>query len=141
MSEEESRALLIPLAEKARKRAYAPYSHYLVGAAVLCADGSVYSGCNIENAAFGPTLCAERCAFASAIADGKREFTAIAVIGGEEGEEDSHPTVPCGVCRQFMREFCPPDFLIYCHEKNGQYRTYPLAELLPYGFGPEFLQS
>ena len=123
---------LIAQAVEAMGRAYAPYSGYQVGAALLCADGTVYQGCNIENAAYSPTNCAERTAFFKAVYDGHRDFTAIAVCGGKDGViTGAFP--PCGVCRQVMREFCRDDFLIYL--VNGQgYETVTLAQLLPYGF-------
>ena len=123
---------LCKLAIEAMAHAYVPYSGYKVGAALLCADGTVYQGCNIENAAYSPTNCAERTAFFKAVYDGHRDFTAIAVCGGKDGViTGAFP--PCGVCRQVMREFCGDDFLIYL--VNGQgYETVTLAQLLPYGF-------
>ena len=123
---------LCKLAVEAMSHAYVPYSGYKVGAALLCADGAVYQGCNIENAAYSPTNCAERTAFFRAVFDGHRAFTAIAVCGGKDGViTGAFP--PCGVCRQVMREFCRDDFLIYL--VNGQgYETVTLAQLLPYGF-------
>ena len=102
---------LIALAAEMTRHSYAPYSHFHVGAALLCRDGRVWTGCNIENAAFGPTVCAERVAFFSAIRDGARDFERIAVVGGEEGRITSF-TYPCGVCRQVMREFCGDDFAV-----------------------------
>ena len=124
---------LIELAKEAMSRAYVPYSGFRVGAALLCADGSVYQGCNIENAAYGPTNCAERTAFFKAVYDGHREFTAIAVCGGKDGViTDFCP--PCGDCRQVMREFCKEDFLIYIAGPEGQYRERTLAQLLPDSF-------
>lgn len=123
---------LIELAKEAMGHAYAPYSGCKVGAALLCADGTVYQGCNIENASFGPTNCAERTAFFKAVYDGHLDFTAIAVCGGKDGViTGSFP--PCGVCRQVMREFCEDDFLIYIIGPEG-YETQTLAELLPYSF-------
>ena len=123
---------LCELAKEAMQRAYAPYSGYKVGAALLCKDGSIYQGCNIENAAYGPTNCAERTAFFKAIYDGKREFAAIAVCGGKDGVvTGSFP--PCGVCRQVMREFCDTDFVIYMIHADG-YETVTLEQLLPYSF-------
>ena len=123
---------LIDLAKEAMMRAYAPYSGFYVGAALLCADGSVYLGCNIENAAYGPTNCAERTAFFKAVYDGHREFTAIAVCGGREGViTGSFP--PCGVCRQVMREFVHDDFMIYMVGAEG-YTAMTITELLPAGF-------
>ena len=124
---------LIEQAKEAMARAYVPYSGFRVGAALLCADGSVYQGCNIENAAYGPTNCAERTAFFKAVYDGHRAFTAIAVCGGKDGViTDFCP--PCGVCRQVMREFCKEDFRIYIVGPQGQYRERTLAQLLPDSF-------
>jgi len=120
------------LAIEAMGRAYAPYSGYKVGAALLCADGTVYQGCNLENASFTPTVCAERSAFFKALYDGHRNFTAIAVCGGKDGGiTGAFP--PCGVCRQVMREFCDDHFLVYLVGKAGC-ETVTLAELLPHSF-------
>ena len=124
---------LIEYAIDAMGRAYAPYSGYKVGAALLSADGAVYQGCNIENASFSPTICAERTAFAKAVSEGQREFTAIAVCGGKDGNiEGLFP--PCGVCRQVMAEFCKPDFKIYLAKPDG-FEERTLAQLLPDSFG------
>ena len=115
------------------EQAYAPYSGYTVGAALLCADGTVYTGCNIENAAFSPTICAERVAFVKAVSEGHREFTAIAVCGGKDGTIiGAFP--PCGVCRQVMAEFCRPDFAVHMVTDEGV-ETLRLKNLLPYKFG------
>ncbi len=123
---------LVELAKEAMTHAYAPYSGYWVGAALLCADGTVYQGCNIENSAYGPTNCAERTAFFKAVYDGHRDFTAIAICGGKEGRITGlFP--PCGVCRQVMREFCGQDFKIYMVKPDG-FDTATLAELLPHSF-------
>ena len=123
---------LCELAKEAMQQAYAPYSGYKVGAALLCADGAVYQGCNIENASYSPTNCAERTAFFKAVYDGKREFTAIAVCGGKNGVITGlFP--PCGVCRQVMREFCKDDFVIYMVNAEG-YERRTLAQLLPDSF-------
>ena len=123
---------LIDLARQAMENAYAPYSGYKVGAALQCADGSVFCGCNIENAAYSPTICAERAAFAAAISAGKREFSAIAVCGGKDGKiETAFP--PCGVCRQVMKEFCDESFPVILINKDG-YETMTLGQLLPRGF-------
>ena len=123
---------LCELAKEAMQQAYAPYSGYKVGAALLCADGTVYQGCNIENASYSPTNCAERTAFFMAVYDGKREFTAIAVCGGKNGVITGlFP--PCGVCRQVMREFCKDDFVIYMVIAEG-YESRTLAQLLPDSF-------
>ncbi len=124
---------LVSLAVEAMKKAYAPYSGYQVGAALLCADGSVYQGCNIENASYTPTICAERTAFFKAIYDGKRDFSAIAVVGGKDGVL-SGTFPPCGVCRQVMREFCDNSFLIYMGGPQGSFEAHTLEELLPFSF-------
>ena len=121
------------LSREARQHAYATYSGYKVGAALLCKDGTVYQGCNIENASYSPTNCAERTAFFKAIYDGKRDFEAIAVCGGKDGVITG-PFPPCGVCRQVMREFCGQDFKIHIIDSNTTYSTYTLAELLPQSF-------
>ena len=124
--------VLMQYAIDAMGRAYAPYSHYQVGAALLCADGAVYQGCNIENASYSPTICAERTAFAKAVSEGQREFVAIAICGGINGEITSLCT-PCGVCRQVMREFCADNFMVYMAKPGGiEERT--LAQLLPDSF-------
>ena len=123
---------LCELAKEAMTHAYAPYSGYKVGAALLCADGTVYQGCNIENAAYGPTNCAERTAIFKAVYDGHRDFTAIAVCGGKDGVITGlFP--PCGVCRQVMREFCDVDFTVHLVKVDG-YDTYTLEQLLPCSF-------
>ena len=123
---------LCELAKEAMMHAYAPYSGFWVGAALLCSDGTVYQGCNIENAAFGPTNCAERTAIFKAVYDGHRDFEAIAVCGGKEGNiAGLFP--PCGVCRQVMREFCRDDFKIYMVKPDG-YECKTLTELLPSSF-------
>ena len=124
----------------AMKYAYVPYSRHTVGAALLTRDGRVYKGCNIENAAYGPTNCAERTAFFKAVSEGERSFAAIAICGGLEGNVNGlFP--PCGVCRQVMREFCSLDFTVLLIEKREPltYRKYTLGELLPVSFGPEDL--
>ena len=123
---------LAALAVEAMGHSYSPYSGYKVGAALLCADGTVYQGCNIENASYSPTNCAERTAFFKAVYDGTREFTAIAVCGGKNGVITGlFP--PCGVCRQVMREFCKDDFVIYMVNAEG-YESRTLAQLLPDSF-------
>ncbi len=124
---------LIKQAMQAMEQAYAPYSQYKVGAALLCEDGTVFTGCNIENAAFSPTICAERTAFAKAVSQGQRAFAAIAVCGGKDGVI-SGVFPPCGVCRQVMREFCGEDFQIYLADKEGAWQTRTLAQLLPDSF-------
>lgn len=121
---------LIELANKAREKAYAPYSGFAVGAALLCADGSAVCGCNIENASFTPTCCAERVALFKAVSEGKRDFTAIAVSGGKAGEEPLEKCYPCGVCRQVLAELCPPSLTVIF--SDGSETT--LEELLPNSF-------
>lgn len=123
---------LVEKAKEAMLLAYAPYSGYKVGAALLCADGALYTGCNIENAAYSPTICAERTAFAKAVSEGKREFTAIAVCGGKDGViEGAFP--PCGVCRQVMAEFCGKDFAVYLVTPEG-WQEQTLSQILPLSF-------
>ena len=120
----------------AREKAYTPYSHFQVGAALLAKSGKIYHGCNIENAAYTPTNCAERTAFFKAVSEGEREFVAIAIVAGPEDEELAF-TSPCGVCRQVMAEFCDPEiFQIIMGTKEDQLKVYRLKELLPLGFGP-----
>lgn len=127
---------LLTMAQEAMTHAYAPYSGYKVGAALLCGDGTVYGGCNIENASYSPTNCAERTAFFQAIYDGHRDFVAIAVVGGKDGViTGAFP--PCGVCRQVMREFCGDEFVVYIGGKNGAYETLTLAQLLPHSFSAQ----
>lgn len=123
---------LCELAKEAMLHSYSPYSGYKVGAALLCKDGTVYTGCNIENAAYTPTICAERTAIFKAVYDGHRNFAAIAVCGGKDGIISGR-FPPCGVCRQVMREFCGDDFAIYIVRPDG-YETVTLAQLLPYSF-------
>ena len=129
------------LAERAKQamaRAYCPYSHFAVGAALLCADGTVYEGCNIENAAYSATVCAERTAFFGAVSQGKRDFSAIAICGGRDGViRDFCP--PCGVCRQVMREFCRDNFEIWMPGPCNSLKKTTLGQLLPQSFGPEQL--
>jgi len=131
---------LYEMAAEARKKAYAPYSHFKVGAALLTAGGKVYTGCNIENAAFTPGNCAERTAFFKAVSEGERKFSAIAVCGGAENAESLDYCTPCGVCRQVMREFCDPEnFEIIVGRTPRDTKAFKLKELLPMGFGPENL--
>ena len=128
---------LVARALHARKQAYTPYSHWAVGAALLTEDGTVYEGCNIENAAYTPTNCAERTAFFKAVSEGARAFTAIAIVGGYETDEPDQVCAPCGVCRQVMMEFCDPKtFKVILAVSKEQYDVYTLEELLPQGFGP-----
>ena len=130
---------LVREALEAMHFAYVPYSGFTVGAALLTKSGKVYRGCNIENAAYGPSNCAERTAIFKAVSEGEREFAAIAVVGGKNGDAaDIFP--PCGVCRQVMQEFCDGDFIILLSDRKQEniIRKY-LRELLPFGFGKAFL--
>lgn len=129
---------LISMAVEAKDKAYAPYSGFQVGAALLCSDGTIYTGCNIENAAYSPTNCAERTAVFKAVSEGHRDFTAIAICGGKNGKITNLCT-PCGVCRQVLQEFCKEDFPIYLIHKDG-YKTLTLGDLLPYSFGEDALK-
>ncbi len=124
---------LVQLALEARRRAYAPYSNYFVGAAVLADDGTIYPGCNVENAAYPSTICAERVALTSAVANGKRCFSAIAVATSNGG-------TPCGSCRQVMAEL-GLDMAVYIADEHGNFRTTTVRELLPEYFGPEHLPA
>lgn len=130
---------LILAAVEAMERAYAPYSGFQVGAALLASDGTVYQGCNIENAAYSPTNCAERTAFFNAVSDGKQKFVAICIVGGKDGALTDY-TAPCGVCRQVMMEFCDPEtFRVILAKSEKDCRTFLLKDLLPMGFGPDNL--
>lgn len=125
---------MISQAFSAMAKAYAPYSGFKVGAALLTADGIIYQGCNIENAAYTPSNCAERTAFFKAVSEGVREFTAICIVGGKDGVPEGL-TAPCGVCRQVMMEFCDPErFRIVLGKEDLSFREYTLKELLPLGF-------
>lgn len=132
---------LLALAIKARECSYSPYSSFAVGAALLCEDGTVYTGCNIENAAFSPTVCAERVAVFKAASDGKRDFKAIAVAGGRAGQGPDELVAPCGVCRQVLMEFCRADaFDVILGQGPENMKVSKLGEILPLGFGPKNLQ-
>lgn len=127
---------MIDLAIEQLQYSYAPYSHFKVGAALLTKDGKFYTGCNIENAAYTPTNCAERTAFFKAVSEGEREFRAICIVGGKDGVLTEY-AAPCGVCRQVMMEFCNPEtFQIILATGKEQYEIFTLKELLPLGFGP-----
>jgi cytidine deaminase len=132
----EEQKKLFDAACEAREKAYTPYSHFKVGAALLTKDGRIYTGCNVENAAFTPTNCAERTAVFKAVSEGVRSFSAICIVGALEGRPLDY-CGPCGVCRQVLREFCEPDtFPVLLGREDGRMRIYTLAELLPQGFGP-----
>lgn len=124
---------LVKAAFDAMQKAYAPYSCYKVGAALLSKSGMVYSGCNVENAAYGPTNCAERTAFFKAVSEGEREFAKIAIVGGKDGVV-TDLFMPCGVCRQVMAEFCDSDFEIIVARSTDDFSVFTLSELLPFGF-------
>lgn len=132
---------LVRQALEARERSYSPYSNYQVGAALLCQDGTIVTGCNIESASYTPTNCAERTAFFKAVSEGRRGFAAIAIAGGPKGAEKLPFAFPCGVCRQVMMEFCDPKtFRILVASSQEEYREYTLEQLLPEGFGPADLR-
>ena len=123
---------LMQLAEEARERAYAPYSHFRVGAALLSASGKVYMGCNIENASYGATMCAERTALFKAVSEGEREFSAIAISGAAEGKQGSF-CAPCGICRQALSEFCSMECAVILGDSDNL-KVYTMGELLPLSF-------
>lgn len=130
---------LIREAIEARKKAYAPYSHFKVGAALLSGDGRVFRGCNVENAGYTPSNCGERTAFFKAVSEGVLEFEAIAIVAGPEDGELVR-TAPCGVCRQVMMEFCEPEtFRVLLAKSPEEYEEWTLERLLPFGFGPKDL--
>ena len=130
---------ILDQAIEARKRSYAPYSQYKVGAALLAESGKIYLGCNVENASYSATICAERSAFAAAVSAGERKFKAIAVAGGK-GESSDPAAPPCGVCRQVMAEFCDPQTFEILLGDEKQMRSYLLKDLLPLNFGAEELK-
>lgn len=131
---------LIRSAIAARKKAYAPYSNYLVGAAVLTNELRIYTGCNIENAAYTPSICAERTAVSKAVSEGCRKLEAIAIVGGPKDGLTEQYAFPCGVCRQVLREFADYDqFIVIVAKNENDYKLYRLNELLPESFGPENL--
>lgn len=134
-------SLLIEKALQARQASYSPYSKYQVGAALLVADGKIYTGCNIENAAYSPTNCAERTAFFKAVSESEMNFEAIAIVGGPKDMEITQYAFPCGVCRQVMMEFCNPEsFQIIVAKSVEEYEVKTLKQLLPEGFGAANLQ-
>lgn len=131
---------LIEAAFEARENAYTPYSHFRVGAALLAKNGQVFKGCNIENAAYSVTNCAERTALFKAVSEGVREFEAIAIVGSMEGQVNELISAPCGVCRQALFEFCGNDLRVILAKSATDYLDTTLGELLPYGFGPANLE-
>ena len=132
---------LIRAAFAVRENAYTPYSHFKVGAALLGKSGKVYVGCNIENASFSPTICAERAALAQAVSSGEREFEAIAIVGSMENQVNTLPTSPCGVCRQALFEFGGNSLRVILAKSEEDYQICTLGDLLPLGFGPKNLES
>lgn len=125
---------LMESAARAREFSYSPYSHYCVGAALLTADGRIFTGCNVENAGFSATNCAERTAIFKAVSEGIRDFSAIAVVGGRQGEVSPF-CAPCGVCRQVLAEFCSPDMPVILGTPED-FKVYTLGEILPFSFTP-----
>lgn len=138
MDTEEKFKELVEIAIKMQDRSYVPYSHFHVGAALLTKNGKIYTGCNVENAAYGPSNCAERTAIFKAVSEGDKDFAAIAIVGGPEDAQgkvvikDYCP--PCGVCRQVLSEFCDKDFQIILAKSPDDYKVYSLGELLPLSF-------
>ena len=133
---------LVQEALRAREHAYVPYSHFSVGAALLDAQGTIWHGCNIENAAYTPTNCAERTAFFKAVSEGSTDFVAIAVVGGVAGRPATRWCAPCGVCRQVMQEFCDPEtFRVILGRTPDDWRALLLKDVLPGGFGPQDLRQ
>lgn len=127
---------LIERARAAAESAYAPYSGFKVGAALLTKGGKLYLGCNIESSSYSPTNCAERTAFFKAVSEGEREFDKIAIVGGKDGDFSAYCT-PCGVCRQVMSEFCSEDFTVILGKNSEEYKSFTLGELLPHSFSLE----
>ena len=127
---------MLRMANEARDRAYAPYSNFRVGACLKGATGAYYLGCNIENAAYSPTNCAERTAMFKAVYEGERQFDALAIVW--DGE---NPSVPCGVCRQVLAEFCDPEMPVICANRKGEYKIFAMGDLLPDAFLPEDLKK
>ena len=130
---------LFILAKDAMKSSYAPYSNYNVGASLLCKNGNVYKGCNIENASYSVTNCAERTAFFKAVSEGERDFEAIAVVGGKNLDFKDYFT-PCGVCRQVMAEFCDENFRVLIGKNGEEYLSLTLGEIFPYSFSADKLK-
>ncbi len=136
--EKEKIELLKKAAKQAQKNSYAPYSGFNVGAALLTKEGKIFSGCNIENAAFSPGCCAERVALYKAVSEGFSDLEAILILGGKDGENTQY-CAPCGVCRQVLREFVKEDFKIILSKDEGEDKVFSLFELLPESFGPDIL--
>lgn len=130
---------LLSCAIEARGGSYSPYSGFCVGAALLCSDGKIYTGANVENASYGGAICAERVAITGAVTHGKRDFEAIAIVGAPAGREPTEECMPCGFCRQVMTEFCGEDFEIILMA-GKEFKIYTLGELMPHAFSPESLK-
>lgn len=120
-------------AKESMTNSYSPYSNYNVGAALLCKNGNIYKGCNVENASYSATNCAERTALFSAVANGEKDFEAICIVGGKNGEINDY-AMPCGVCRQVLSEFCNAELKIYVGINENDIKEFTLGELLPYSF-------
>lgn len=135
----EQKKTLIEAALRARDEAYIPYSGYAVGAAVLTEEGKIYTGCNIENASYGATNCAERTAVFKAVSEGERRFAAIAIAGGKKGDAPDGFAYPCGICRQVLKEFAGERFTVLVAKSPAEFEEYTLEELLPHGFGGDNL--
>ena len=137
---DEIKAKLINGALQARELSYCPYSHYAVGACLVSSKGNIYKGCNVENASYGASNCAERTAVFKAVSEGERSIIAIAIAGGPYGNEPDDYAYPCGICRQVLREFSDPEKLkIYVVKSPDDYKEYTLSSLLPESFGPDHL--
>ena len=134
-----NREELVRTAVNAAKKSYSPYSNFCVGAALLCADGEIFEGTNVENVSYGATNCAERTAFFDAVMNGKRDFVAIAIVGSKRGEEITSYCAPCGICRQVMAEFCDKDFRLILGTPDN-FSAYAFSEILPYSFGKTDLE-
>lgn len=137
--DEKLKRQLIHQAFEAREFSYSPYSHFMVGAALLAKNGKVYTGCNVENAGYTPSNCAERTAIFKAVSEGVREFDAIAIVGSKKGDPNPTVAAPCGVCRQVLYEFCSPELPILLARTEDDYLETTLGALLPMGFGPDNL--
>jgi cytidine deaminase len=136
---DETKKILIEKALEARKKAYAPYSEYKVGACILTSNGNYFTGCNVENASYGASNCAERTATFKAVSEGDTKFYAIAIVGGRDIDGIVSYAYPCGVCRQVLREFSDPkEMIILVGKSTDDYKEYTLEELLPDSFGPDF---
>ena len=132
---------LVEAALSARETAYAPYSNFKVGAALLSKNGTIFKGCNVENASYGASICAERTAFVKAVSEGEREFKAIAIAGGDSVRGVTGYAYPCGICRQVMLEFCDRDFTVIVARSAEDYKCHSLEEIIPLGFSADDLSD